>query len=284
MGEGTYCSTTRSLRAEGMGYATKSTEEIFTKRTIDNAMSPRGVHVRESRDSEEHPNSLPIIVGLDVTGSMGYIPHNLVKDGLPTMVTKIIERGEKDPQILFMGIGDHVCDNYPLQVSQFESSDELLDKWLTSVYLESGGGGNNGESYMLAWYFAAFHTVTDSFEKRNKKGFLFTIGDEPVLPDISNHSLGDIMGGVGEYPNLTSNGLYEKACEKYHVFHIHVAETLAGSFSETIEDWKQRLGENLIIAKDSNDIPNIIANKVIEFSDVQSYEGKTPEVEKTDLW
>ena len=57
------------------------------------------------------------------------------------------------------------CDSAPLQVGQFESSDELLDKWLTNIYFEAGGGGNGGESYALAWYFAALKTATDSMEK-----------------------------------------------------------------------------------------------------------------------
>lgn len=41
------------------------------------------VGVRECRDSEEHPETTPIIIALDVTGSMGRIPHDLVKNQLP---------------------------------------------------------------------------------------------------------------------------------------------------------------------------------------------------------
>ena len=67
---------------------------------------------------------------------------------------KIIQSGIKDPQVLFLAIGDHECDTSPLQVGQFESSDELLEHWLTHVWLEGGGGGNRGESYALAWHFA----------------------------------------------------------------------------------------------------------------------------------
>lgn len=38
--------------------------------------------IRECRDSEEHPESLPIIIALDVTGSMGMVPHSLITGGL----------------------------------------------------------------------------------------------------------------------------------------------------------------------------------------------------------
>ena len=85
---------------------------------------------------------------------MGHVPHALVQDGLPHIMETILKKGVEDPQVLFLAIGDHTCDEAPLQVGQFESSDELLDRWLTDVYLEGHGGGNDGESYMLAWYFA----------------------------------------------------------------------------------------------------------------------------------
>jgi hypothetical protein len=224
------------LSPNEMGYHTKSRSEIFKARSINNAMNPHGINVRESRDSDEHPNSLAIVLGLDETGSMGSVPHFLIKDGLPEIVNKIIKAGEKDPQILFLGIGDHECDESPLQVGQFESSDELLDKWLTDVYLEGNGGGNGGESYMLAWYFAAMHTNIDCFEKRKRKGFLFTIGDEPVLKIISARELKKIMG-PGEYSNFTATDLLSKAAEKYNVFHVHVKETLSGSRQHVIDGW-----------------------------------------------
>jgi hypothetical protein len=247
----------------GIDYKTKSREELFTQRNINNAMSPYGVKVRESRDSAEHPNSLAIIIALDETGSMGSVPHYLVKEGFPDIMGNIIQKGEKDPQVMFLGIGDHECDEAPLQVSQFESSDELLDKWLTTVYLEGGGGGNNGESYSLAWYFAAQHTSIDCFEKRGRKGFLFTIGDEPVLKIIPAHILKKLMG-EGQYENYTAEKLYDMAREKYNVFHVHIKETSSGSRQRVIDGWKQLLTDNLIVAERHEDVAKLIADKINE--------------------
>jgi hypothetical protein len=224
-------------------------------------MNPHGVGIRESRDSIEHPNSVAIIIGLDVTGSMGTVPHFLVKNGLPTMMDSIIKKGIADPQVLFMGVGDHECDQSPLQVGQFESSDELLDKWLTDLWLEGGGGGNDGESYMLPWYFAAKHTTIDCFEKRGNKGFLFTIGDEPVLSSVPANFLKNLMGS-GQYENYESSRLLEMVMEKYNVYHIHIRETSAGSRQSTINGWKQLIQGHLIIADRKDHVANIIADTV----------------------
>lgn len=262
MGHGSYSLKKRSERSKALGYDTKSRQELFSQRNINNAMDPYNVKVRESRDSAEHPESLSIILGLDVTGSMGSIPHFLVKKGLPHIVDSIINGGVQHPQVMFLGLGDHECDSAPLQVGQFESSDDLLDKWLTSVYLEGGGGGNSGESYHLAWYFAAHHTSTDCFEKRNQKGYLFTIGDEPVLEDLPAHTLKALMGD-GQYGDMTANALFEKASKTYEVYHIHVKETRAGSMQETMDGWKQLLWDHLLIAEKHEDIADIISETVI---------------------
>lgn len=263
MGGGTYSTSARSIRAEALDYASAPITKTFKSRSINNAMNPKGIITRESRDSAEHPNSLAIIFGLDVTGSMGKVPHNLVKDGLPTIMQSFIDGGIHDPQVLFLGIGDHECDDSPLQVGQFESSDELLDKWLTDIFLEGGGGGNAGESYHLAWYFAAQHTSIDCFEKRSVKGFLFTIGDEPVLDDLSKSNIKHLMGD-GQYKNWTAQELLNAAREKYNVYHIHIAETMAGHRQETIQGWTRLIGEpNLLIARSYNDVAGLISRTVI---------------------
>lgn len=261
MGGGTYSSSERTLRAHSHGYYTKPASEVFHRRSVNSAMNPHGVQIRESRDSAEHPASLAIVIGLDVTGSMGSVPHHLIKDGLPDLMDQILKAGIKDPQVLFMGIGDHECDSFPLQVSQFESSDELLDKWLTETYLEGGGGSNAGESYLLAWYFAAQHTAIDCLEKRRQKGILFTIGDEPVLKNVPSSGLKSIMGD-GQYENSDALTLLDKARQKYHVFHIHIAETAAGSKKPTVDGWKQILGDNLLVADHHQDVSRIIAETI----------------------
>jgi len=266
MGGGHYSFESRTTRAETLGYTTKSAHQIFEQRSINNAMDPCGVDVRECRDSDDHPETIPVIIALDVTGSMGSIPHHLVKEGLPTLMSSVIQRGAVDAQILFLAVGDHECDRSPLQAGQFESSDELLDHWLTNVFLEGGGGANGGESYLLPWYFAAYHTATDAWEKRRKKGFLFTIGDEPNLKNVSAAQLRQIMG-TGQYQDFSDVELLEKAREKYHVIHLHIAQTSSGRRQYVMDDWKQLMHDDCVIVDDYKDLPKIIADKVIELDE-----------------
>lgn len=263
MGYGGYDYAARQTRAAVSGLFDKSIDQVFKARKIENGMNPLGLTIRESRDSAEHPNSIAIIIGLDETGSMGKIPFELIKNGLPTIVKTINDAGEKDPQIMFLGIGDHKTDKAPLQVGQFESSDEKLDKWLQDIYLEGNGGGNGGESYLLAWYLAAKHTSIDCFEKRNRKGILFTVGDEPTHFDIPASRLKDLFGD-GEYQNYTAKELLDLAKEKYDVYHILITETTMGTRPETLNSWLKILDKENIICVDSHlNVAKAIASKIV---------------------
>jgi len=280
MGGGSYSSMDRGVRHMAMGTAMKSNAENFKSKSVTREMTTVGLDFRESRDSDEHPKSVAIIVALDVTGSMGSVPEHLVKHGLPHMMDSIIKAGNPDPQVLFMEIGDHEWDRSPLQVGQFESSDELLDKWLMDTYLEGGGGGNDGESYMLAWYFAARHTKIDCHEKRKEKGFLFTIGDEHNLPSVSSAALKKIMGEGQDGGEIKSSDLLEEARKLYHVYHIHTTETYSGKREVVPQRWKQLMGDNLIIVQSSDHISGIIADIVskngVEASPDKERESETP--------
>ena len=241
--------------------ATRSVSQNFTSRTIDKEMV-LGDKIREARDSEQHPNSFPIILALDVTGSMGRIPQDLVTNSLPKIMEKIMAEGVKDPQILFLGIGDHYYDKAPVQVGQFESSDDLMEKWLMKTWIESGGGPNEGESYFLAWYVGARHTVTDSWEKRHKKGVLITIGDEPTLKSITKADLAKI--GFTEQSEIAASKMLEEAREKWAVYHINVNDH-AGSRHATKAPWKELLGSNFVETQssDGSDIDRIISGIVV---------------------
>ncbi len=263
MGGGGYNISYRSLRADKAGYkdASVSLDAIFTQNQEQRIHPDMVIHgkIRESRDSAEHPYSIPIIISLDVTGSMSTIPRMFIADGLPDIISRIINAGIEHPQICFTAIGDHECDRAPFQAGQFESSDELMDKWLQSVWLERGGGNNDGESYALAWKFAADHTVCDHSEKRGKKGILFSIGDEPNLRSYPRGVLNTLFGG--QNIDETDITLYEKAKKNWDLFHISIEHG-----SRTSPSWRQLFGDNLIVVTDYRQIPEIISAKILELN------------------
>jgi hypothetical protein len=156
-------------------------------------MNPKGVKVRESRDGVDHPESQGIVFALDVSGSMGEIPRLMATQQLPNFMKVLMDCQVRDPQLLFMALGNATSDEAPLQVGQFESTAELMDQWLTWTYLEGHGGGE-GESYDLAFYFLAAHTEMDCMVKRNKRGYLFMTGDETPFPALSKHIVDGIVG------------------------------------------------------------------------------------------
>src|SRR5215831_240315 len=162
-------------------------------RTVHPDLDPFDVGKRESRDSDEHPDSLAIAVLFDVTGSMGMVPRALQKK-LPKLLGLLKEGGyASDPQVMFGAIGDATCDRAPLQVGQFES-DNRMDKDLERILLEGGGGGQKTESYELAMYFMARHTAADCFDKRGKRGYLFIIGDEMAYPRVKRGEASAVIG------------------------------------------------------------------------------------------
>ena len=233
MGYGSYTSADWSRLRDSAGISEKSTaSQIFRKVEMEEKFNPLFVNAREAMDSEDHPNSTPIIIGLDVTGSMGYLSEEIAKNSLhETMMKLYSTKPVDDPQLLFAAVGD-VSDRAPLQVTQFESdiriAEQLLELWL------EGRGGDSPEDFELLWYFAAKHTKIDSFEKRGKKGFLFTIGDADCHPEVRGTDIASIFGDDPE--RFSSRKLAEVAGEKYEIFHINLSDSYNKpvNFSEAI--------------------------------------------------
>ena len=263
----------------------KTTDAVFTARAIDPELNPLGVALRESRDSVLNPASTAIIVGLDVTGSMGMIADTLARQGLGTMVEEILARKPvSDPHILIAGIGDVLYDRAPLQVTQFEA-DIRIARQLEKLWLEKGGGGNACESYTLPWYFAALHTATDCFEKRGKKGYLFTVGDEEPPADLPAAAIARFIGDHVTR-DFDSRELLTLVSRQYHVFHVIVEE---GSHARhdprgVRNRWTDLLGQRVIGLSDHSKLAEVIvsAMEVNEGRDrdrvVKSWSGKTAAV------
>ncbi|MEM9930726.1 MAG: hypothetical protein AAF840_12950 [Bacteroidota bacterium] len=258
MGYGKWSSTEYSSFRRS--YASKSRDEIFTSnkhRRMDPKLDPFRLGMRESRDSAEHPNSLAIGLFLDVTGSMGHIPHDLVANQLGTMMDTLTGHGVQDPQLMFSAVGDHRCDKAPLQVGQFESSTQLVNDGLSRLFLE-GGGGDAPESYLMAWHAAARHTSIDCWEKRRQKGFLFTVGDDTSHRQFEAQSQTKIFG-YDQAQTVTDRHLLIEASERYHVFHVHVGKGNQAKNTRVADYWVPLLGKHFITLDDYRQLGKLVA-------------------------
>lgn len=148
------------------------------------AMDLRRKPLRESRDSEKFPESLAISVFFDETGSMEKVPRTL-QQNLDKLMGSLLRKGVKDPQVMIGAIGDAVNHEVaPIQVGEWET-DLKIDDCLGQLFLEKNGGGNYHESYDLALYAMARHTSTDCWDKRQRKGYVYIIGDELPFEHVS---------------------------------------------------------------------------------------------------
>ena len=260
MGGGSWSDDAYAHISYSRSTSSASSSSYFTA-GMDSKMDPKGVAYRESRDSADHPNSIAIMVNLDVTGSMSGVPKMLVGGSgspgkLSALMSTMLKHGVVDPQVMFCAVGDHISDRSPFQVGQFESETTLIDDNLTSLYLEGGGGGGGRESYLLAWYFASRHTSTDCFEKRGRKGFLFTIGDEMCHPNLTPDYIQKWFGD-GAQEAITAESLLSAAQRTFEVYHIHITHHGADSGLES--HWRGLLGERFMMLDDPNAIPELIA-------------------------
>ncbi len=250
----------RTYTASTVGKATK---DVYAAREINAALNPYGVKQRESRDSADNPNSTPVIVALDVTGSMNRIADVIAREGLGTLFTGILDRKPvSDPHVMFMGVGDANCDRAPLQVSQFEADKRIIEQ-LTQLWLENGGGGNDFESYNFPWYFAAFHTVHDSMEKRGKRGYLFTVGDEEAPRDLTRAQIKRFVGAELE-AELTTREMLELAQRSYDVFHVVIKEGdyARRAFKSVERSWRDLLGQRVIMLDDHRALAETIVSAI----------------------
>lgn len=261
MGSGTFdAGAYRSFTASTAG---KTTDQIYSSRKMDSKLDPKGVRLRESRDSADNPQSTPVIVALDVTGSMGMISDVIAREGLGTLFTSILDREPiTNPHVMFMGIGDANCDQAPLQVSQFEADKRIIEQ-LTQLYLEHGGGGNNFESYNLAWYFAAFHTAHDSYEKRAKRGYLFTVGDEEAPQALTRDQIKRYLGDDIQ-ADISTQEVLELAQRTYDVFHIVIKEGSHARYhlDRVMDSWRPLLGQRVIPLSDHTKLAETIVSAI----------------------
>lgn len=249
----------------------RSRSEVFGASRMDPRFDPSRFDTRESRDSDYNPQSTPIILAADVTGSMGMVAHELMRAGLVTLTSEIYDRRPvTDPHIMVAAIGDATCDTAPLQATQFEADISLASQ-IRGLWLEGGGGGNDGESYSAAHLLAALKTRTDAFERRGRKGYLFTIGDEPILDGLSGRQISQIFGA--EFSRgLTARQCLALAQKSYDVFHIVIREGYASMhMSRVLDSWEPLLPGRTFVLEDYRRLAELVVS-IIEINEGRNAE------------
>src|SRR5262245_20855121 len=229
-------------------------------RAVHPKMNPPGVSVRESRDSDAHPQSHAVGVLFDVTGSMQGVPR-VLQARLPKLMGLLIRKGYLEhPQILIGAIGDATCDAAPLQVGQFESGIEIEED-LGKLYLEGGGGGHITESYELALYFMARHTAIDCCERRGQRGYLFVIGDEIPYANVKRKEVGAFIGD-GLQASIPVEAVVAELRRTYDVYHVLPKLTSNWDNPVVHHRWAELLGQNALRLEEPAAICELIASTV----------------------
>lgn len=240
-----YTKTTRGMDSVTYAASTLNTQEVYKARVLDKELNPKNV-MRECCDTEEHPHTLPVILALDVTGSMGMAATEVAKKLGVIMGDLYDDKDIPDVEFCVMAVGDLYCDRAPIQISQFESDIRIAEQ-LDKVWFEGGGGGNKWESYTAAWYMGVNHCKLDCW-KRGKRGIIITLGDELLNPYLQAPMLAKYVGDENQ-EDIETGTLYAEASEKYEIHHISVNDRHSSYLRNNKENrvdnsWKGLLGQN----------------------------------------
>lgn len=208
-------STGKSVTSTGR-VTSSNLQDFYKQRTIHEDLVPYK-KIRECCDGEDHPATIPVILALDVTGSMGSACIRTAQK-LNEIMTSLYKE-IPDVEFMIMGIGDLAYDKCPIQASQFEA-DVRIAEAVDRVYMEHGGGGNSYESYTAAWYFGLHNTALDCW-KRGKKGIIITMGDEPLNPYLPGAKLQKVLGCQSDQ-NVNTEDLYKEVLDKFEVYHLAI--------------------------------------------------------------
>lgn len=261
----TYTKSTRGISLDDFVNINYSAQEMYTSRRLAPELNPHNV-MRECCDTEEHPKTLPIILALDVTGSMGDASVKVAKKLNEIMTELYADSNIKDIEFCIMGIGDLAYDSAPIQISQFESDIRIAEQ-LDKIYFEAGGGGNKYESYTAAWYMGVNHAKLDCW-KRGQKGIIITLGDEGPNPYLPKRGLSEATGDKLQ-GDVETKELYNDTIQKYDIYHIAVNDpsssyTYHQRYHNIDKQWEELLGDHYMVSTLDNlaqTIVEIIKNR-----------------------
>ena len=203
---------------------------------------PRGKHlITEAK--------FPIIVAVDVTGSMREFP-GIIFEKLCILYNEALfflpDELKKSFEICFGAIGDAYSDSAPLQITDFAEGAEL-DENINSIYCEGGGGGQSRETYELAAYYFLNHCDIPNALKLPKPMLIF-VGDEGFYSKINRQHIKDLIGD-DKKTDLIAKNVFKKLTEKFNVYILRLSYGEPGNDVDKRihKAWESVLGEKKVI-------------------------------------
>lgn len=181
----------------------------------------------------------PILVAVDVTGSMAHWPAEIF-DRLP-LLYQTLSQYREDVALSFAAIGDATCDRHPLQVTDFARG-AALDERLAALWGEGGGGGGARESYELYAWFVQNRVSTPEAEKP----FLIIYGDEGFYPEVCPKQVRHYVGASLEGP-VSSRAVFQDLLARYEVYLLRKSYGSAAEDARIKEQWADALEPQRII-------------------------------------
>ena len=207
----------------------------FSRTPNMSLVDPRGKEI--SSDSTD-----PIIVGIDVTGSMALWPGEMF-DREP-LFCQTLAKYRPNAEFCFCAIGDANSDQYPLQVTGFTKDIKELEANIKALGCEGGGGGQIMESYEL---FAQFMN-TKCKTPNATSPFLLMYGDEKFYDQVNPKQVKHWIGDKLESP-LESKAVFQELMQKFNVYFLqkHYGNDEHDVTKEVKERWADAIGLQRII-------------------------------------
>jgi len=182
----------------------------------------------------------PIILGVDVTGSMSTWPAEIF-DRLP-LLYQTLSQYKEDVELAICAIGDAYVDQYPLQVNHFGKALEL-EEHLKAIGAEGGGGGQVSETYELFGHFMQNHCDIPNAESP----FLIMFGDEKFYNTIDRDQIKHYIGDdVPDSPD--ANAMWQDLMLKFNVYFLQKPYGSRGGTTREVKDhWARALGDQRVI-------------------------------------